>query len=221
MLRTTDPTQETEPRAALLRHGLRLESLTVGWNIIEGVVSVAAAVAAGSVALLGFGIDSFVETASGLVLIWRLRAERQTRDPEAIERLDRRAHKLVGLSLYLLAAYIAFEAGKALVTRERPEPTVIGIVITSLSIAVMWWLARAKRRTARALGSRALAADSFQTTACFWLSLITLAGIALNAVLGWWWADPVAALSMTWFVASEGREAWRGEDCGCDGRSHA
>jgi divalent metal cation (Fe/Co/Zn/Cd) transporter len=203
-------------RTGLVRRGLALEYLTVGWNIFEGVVSVAAAVAAGSVALLGFGIDSFVETASGLILIWRLRAERHARDREEIERLDRRAHKLVGLSLFLLAAYVAFDAAKALIARERPEPTLVGIAVTSLSLTVMWWLARAKRRTARSLASRALEADSFQTTACFWLSLVTLVGIALNATLGWWWADPVAALGMTWFLVAEGREGWRGEDCGCN-----
>jgi divalent metal cation (Fe/Co/Zn/Cd) transporter len=207
----------TPGRAGHLRRGLALEYFTVGWNVLEGVVSVAAAVAAGSVALLGFGIDSFVETTAGLILIWRLRAERQARDREEIERLDRRAHKLVGLSLLLLAGYVAFDASKALIARERPEPTPVGIAVTSLSLAVMWWLARAKRRTARSLASRALEADSFQTTACFWLSLVTLAGIALNAALGWWWADPVAALGMTWFLVAEGREAWRGEDCGCNG----
>lgn len=202
-------------RPDLVLSGLRLEHLTVGWNIVEGLVSVAAALAAGSVALLGFGIDSFVETTSGLVLIWRLRADRHARDPEEIERLDQRAHKLVALSLFLLAAYIAFDAAKALITAERPQPSAVGIAITSLSMTVMWWLARAKRRTARSLGSRALEADSFQTTACFWMSLITLAGIGLNAALGWWWADPVAALGMTFFLVKEGREAWRGEDCGC------
>ena len=117
-----------------------------------------------------------------------------------------------------LAAYIALDAAKALITRERPEPTMVGIVITSLSLTVMWWLARAKRRTARSLQSRALKADSFQTTACFWLSLVTLAGIGLNAAFGWWWADPAAAFGMTYFLVSEGREAWRGEDCACVGR---
>jgi divalent metal cation (Fe/Co/Zn/Cd) transporter len=201
----------------LLARGLRLEYLTVGWNVVEGTVSVAAAVAAGSVALLGFGIDSFVETTSGLVLIWRLGAERHARDRAEIERLDARAHKLVAVSLFLLAGYVAFDAGDALVNRERPEASVVGITIASLSLAVMWWLARAKRRAAAALGSRALEADSFQTTACWWMSLITLVGIALNAALGWWWADPVAALGMTWFVVSEARQAWRGEDCGCSG----
>jgi divalent metal cation (Fe/Co/Zn/Cd) transporter len=198
-----------------VRRGLLLEYFTVAWNVVEGVVSVWAAIAAGSVALLGFGIDSFVETSSGVVLIWRLRAERHARDPAEIELLDQRAHKLVGLSLFLLAGYVAFDAVKALATRERPEPTLVGVGITVLSLAVMGWLARAKRRTASALSSRALEADSFQATACFWLSLITLAGIGLNAVLGWWWADPVAALGMTWFLLSEGREAWRGEDCAC------
>ena len=202
-------------RVELLRHGLKLEWVTVVWNIVEGIVSVLAAVAAGSVALLGFGIDSFVETMSGIILIWRLRAERGSRDPEEIERLDQRARKLVGFSLFLLAAYVAFDAVEALIIGERPDPTLVGIAITSLSMVVMWRLARAKRRTARGLGSLALKADSFQTTACFWLSLITLAGVALNAALGWWWADPVAALGMTWFLISEGREAWRGEECGC------
>lgn len=203
------------PRKELLARGLRLEYLTVGWNVVEGLVSVAAALAAGSVALLGFGIDSFVETTSGLILIWRLRAERHARDQAAVDRLDTRAHKLVALSLFLLAAYIAVDAVKALITQKRPEPTLVGVVITLLSLTVMWWLARAKRRTARSLKSRALEADSFQTTACFWLSLITLVGIGLNAAFGWWWADPMAALAMTYFLASEGREAWRGEDCGC------
>lgn len=187
----------------------------MGWNVVEGIVSVAFALAAGSIALLGFGIDSFVETASGLVLLWRLRAEKHARDHEEVERLDRRAHKLVGVSLFLLAGYVAIEAIKDLISRDRPEPTWAGIVITSVSMLAMYWLARAKRRTAAALESRAMQADSFQTTACWWLSLVTLVGIALNAAFGWWWADPVAALGMTSFLIAEGREAWRGEDCGC------
>jgi divalent metal cation (Fe/Co/Zn/Cd) transporter len=203
------------PRPEMIAHALRLEYLTVGWNVLEGIIAVSAALAAGSVALLGFGMDSFVETASGLILIWRLRAEGRAADPEAIERLDRLAHKLVGASLFLLAAYVAFEASLTLWRSERPEPSAVGIALTSVSIGVMMWLARAKRRAAAALGSRALEADAFQTTACWWLSVITLSGIGLNAAFGWWWADPVAALGMTWFLVQEGREAWRGEDC-CD-----
>lgn len=211
----------TPDRARHLRDALRLEYLTVGWNVIEGVVAVTAALAARSVALLGFGLDSFVETASALILIWRLGAERDAAaagralDRAAIERLDRRAHRLVGLSLFLLAAWVAFDALGTLWRSERPEPSLPGIAITALSLGVMAWLARAKRRAAARLASRALAADSFQTTACWWLSLITLGGIGLNLLFGWWWADPLAALGMTWFLVAEGREAWRGEDCGC------
>lgn len=202
-------------RAALLRRGLRLEYLTVGWNLLEGVVAVAAALAAGSVALLGFGIDSFVESASGSVLIWRLLAERRAVDPEAIERLEHRAQRLVAVSLLLLAAYITVDAGLALWNRERPEASPAGITITTLSIGVMWWLAGAKRRTAVALGSRSLEADAAQTTACWWLSLVVLGGIGLNAIAGWWWADPVAALGVAVFLVREGGEAWRGDPC-CD-----
>lgn len=221
------PTSSTHPvpvagearhdRAAALRHALRLEYLTIGWNLVEGGVAIVAAVLAGSVALLGFGIDSFVESASGGVLVWRLLAERRGLDAEQVERLDARAHRLVGASLFLLAAYVAWEAVTALWTREVPRPSAIGIALTAVSIGAMQWLARAKRRAARRLGSRALEADAFQTTACFWLSIITLAGLALNAALGWWWADPAAALGMTFFIAREGLEAWRGEACGCEG----
>lgn len=204
-------------RAPLLRRALALEYLTIGWNVLEGLVAVSAALAAGSVALLGFGVDSFVECASGLVLVWRLGAERRGMDEATVEHLDRRAHRLVGVSLFLLAVYVALDAAHALWRRERPEPSAVGIVLTAVSIAAMIWLARAKRRAAAALRSRALEADAFQTTACFWLSVITLAGVGLNALLGWWWADPLAALGMTWFLGREGLEAWRGEECGCAG----
>ena len=196
-----------------LERALRLEYLTVGWNVIEGAIALAAALAAGSVALLGFGIDSFVESASGLVLVWRLRAEGSGGDHAAIEQLDRRAHRLVGLSLFLLAAYIAGDAALSLWRHEVPTRSFVGIVLTVVSIAVMLWLARAKRRAAAALGSRALAADAVQTTACWWLSLAALGGLGLNALWHWWWADPVAALVMSALIAREGREAWAGRDC--------
>ncbi len=204
-----------ELRAPLLRRALWLEYATVGWNVVEGVVAIGAALAAGSTALLGFGIDSGVETASGAILIWRLRAERGAHDHAAIERLDQRAHRLVGLSLFLLAAYVAFDAASALWRAEAPDASWIGIALTSVSILAMGWLARAKRSAAAALGSRALAADSFQTSACFWLSVLALCGVGLNTLLSWWWADPLAALAMTPLFVREGREAWRGEDC-CD-----
>jgi cation diffusion facilitator family transporter len=200
-------------RRALLQRGLRLEYLTVGWNVVEGIVAVTAALAAGSVALLGFGIDSFVESSSGLILIWRLRAEMAgDRDEVGIESVERRAERLVGLSFLLLAAYIAFDAVTTLVAQEKPEASPVGIALTSLSIAVMLWLARAKRRVAEELGSRALAADAEQTQACWYLSVVVLVGIGLNALFGWWWADPVAALGVVLLLVREGLEAWRGED---------
>lgn len=199
----------------MIRGAQRLEWLTVAWNVVEGLVAVTAALGAGSVALLGFGIDSFVESFSGGILLWRLRAERHDMSAAEIERLDRRARKLVAISLFLLAAWVAFDAGRALWERERPEASLVGIILTTVSIFVMLWLGRAKRRAAAALGSRALEADAFQTTACWWLSIITLAGIGLNAIAGWWWADPAAALAMTPLLLHEGREAWRGEECGC------
>lgn len=200
-------------RAELLGHGLRLEYLTVGWNLVEGIVSVLAALAAGSVALLGFGIDSFVESASGSILIWRLLAESRHGDAEAIEGIERRAQKLVALSLFGLALYIVVDALRTVLNQDTPSPSSLGIGVTLASIGVMYWLARAKRRTAIALGSKAMEADAFQTTACWWLSLIVLAGIGVNALTGWWWADPLAAVAMTWFLVKEGREAWRGDDC--------
>ncbi len=202
-------------RAATLKHTLRLEYLTVGWNIVEGIVAVTAALAAGSVALLAFGIDSFVECASGAILIWRLRAEKTAKDAAAIERLDRRAHQLVGWSLFALAGWVVFDASQALYTREHPEPSVVGMSLLALSIVVMYWLAKAKRRAAAALKSRALEADSFQTTACFWLSIVGLAGVGLNAAFGFWWADPVAALGIAVLLVKEGRQGLRGESC-CD-----
>ncbi|HEX9695277.1 MAG TPA: cation transporter [Actinomycetota bacterium] len=204
----------TAGRAALLRRGLRLEYLTVGWNLAEGVVAVAAAIAASSVALLGFGVDSFVESASGGIMIWRLAAERRhAAAPDTLERIELRAQRLVAVSLALLAAWVCFDAVRTLLGDRRPEVSAVGIAITSVSIGVMLWLARAKRALAVALDSRAMKADAFQTTACWWLSVTVLGGIALNAAFGWWWADPGAALVMTAFIASEAREAWRGESC--------
>ncbi len=201
-------------RPGLLRRALRLEYLTVGWNIIEGLIAVTAGLASGSVALLGFGIDSFVESASGSVMIWRLLVERNAGedDEERIEHVERRAQKLVAGSLILLAAYIAWDSITSLIAGERPEPSMVGIVLAIASLSVMWWLARQKRRVGTALGSRAMTADAFQTDACFWLSLFLLVGIGANALFGWWWADPLAALGMTFFIGKEAAEAWRGGD---------
>ena len=200
---------ETQARA------LHLEYATVAWNSVEAVAAIIAAGAASSVALLGFGLDSCVESMSAGVLIWRLTAERRGADKERLESIERRARKLVAVSLFLLAAIVVADSGRALWVHERPHPTFFGIAVLVTAFVVMGLLAGAKRKAARSVGSRALHADAFQTTTCMWLSATALVGLAANALFGWWWADPVAAVALTWFIVSEGREAWRGEDC-CD-----
>jgi divalent metal cation (Fe/Co/Zn/Cd) transporter len=203
----------TVPRATLIRRGLMLEYLTVGWNIVEGIVAVGAGVVAGSPSLIGFGVDSFVETTSGGILVWRLRDEDTGRlDEEEIERVEERAERFVGVAFLLLAAYVAWDSIQALMSRDEPAPSPVGIVLTAVSIAVMLWLARAKREAGEALGSRALIADSKQTYACWYLSMTALAGLALNALFGLWWADPVAALAIVVLLVREGIEAIRGVD---------
>jgi cation diffusion facilitator family transporter len=201
-------------RPDTLKRALRLQYLTVGWNVLEGIVAVTAALLAGSVAILAFGIDSFVECASAGVMIWRLRAERHHgADAERIGAIEGKARRLVAGSLFLLAAYVVYDALETLWSAEAPAFSPIGVALLALSIAVMLWLARAKRRVARELGSEAMEADAFQTTACWWLSVAALAGVGLNGVFGWWWADPVAALIIALLIAREGREAWEGRDC--------
>lgn len=213
-----DSVDECSPldlRRTQIRTGLRLEYLTLAWEIVEAGVAIGASLAAGSVALLGFGVDSLAEIASALILIWRLKAERREHPPAHIEAIDRRARRMVGASLLVLAAYIAFETVKAVAYSVKPAPSVPGIAVTAAALLVMWVLGRSKQRTAGALGSAALLSDAFQATACFWLCLITLAGLALNLTLGWWWADPAAAAAAVYFIAREGRAAWRGEECDC------
>lgn len=204
-------------RADAVRRGRFLEYLTIIWNLIEGIVSVAAGLLAGSVALVGFGFDSFIESASGGALLWRLHLDQ----PERREQAEKFALKLVGFSFLLLAAYVTVDAVKSLINREPPEATYLGIGIAALSLVVMPILARAKRRVAKTLHSHAMEADARQTDICTYLSAILLVGLLLNALFGWWWADPVAALIMIPIVAKEGIEALRGETCGdCDPATH-
>jgi divalent metal cation (Fe/Co/Zn/Cd) transporter len=189
-----------------VRRGRRLEYFTLGWNLTEAAVAVGAGAVAGSIALVGFGVDSLIECLSGAILLWRLHGD-------ADEAREARALRLVGISFLLLAAYVGFEAVKTLLAREAPDASLVGIVLAAVSLVVMPLLARAKRRVASRLGSRALEADSRQTDLCAYLSAILLGGLALNAVAGWWWADPVAALVMVPIIAREGVEALRGETC--------
>ena len=204
---TTEKTPERSPRATLLRRGRVLEYLTLGWNSIEAVVAITAGVLAGSTALVGFGVDSVIESISGAVLLWRLQ------DSADDHRKEDLALKLVGVSFFLLAAYVAWEAGTSLLHREAPDVSVVGIVLAAVSVIVMPLLARAKRKVAASLKSRALDADSRQTDLCAYLSAILLVGLSLNALFGWWWADPVAGLGMVPIIVNEGISSLRGETC--------
>lgn len=197
-------------RTQHLQRGILLEYLTIAWNLMEGLIAVGSGLASGSIALVGFGIDSFIETSSGGILLWRLRAEHCGQDAERVERT---ALKLVGVSFLLLAAYVAFDSMKSLVEKEAPGRSIIGIVIAALSLIVMPWLAQAKRKAAGTLNSAALHADSRQTSLCAYLSLILLGGLLLNALLNWWWADSVAAMCMVPIIVKEGRQALKGETC--------
>jgi divalent metal cation (Fe/Co/Zn/Cd) transporter len=193
-------------RQALNRRSLRLAYASAGYNLLEGVVAVLAGASATSVALLGFGLDSFIEVSSALVVIWQFRSH----VPEARERLAMRG---IAVSFFALAAWIVVDAGRSLVVGDRAGPSPLGIGIAAASVVVMPLLVWAKRRTGRELGSATVVADSMQTLLCTWLSAAVLAGLLLNAVLGWWWADPVAALVIAVVAVREGREAWRGDDC--------
>ena len=206
-------TPPTTDRAALLRRGVVLAWFTVAWNIVEGIIAIAAGTLASSIALIGFGVDSFVETTSSAVVGWRLRDELRGRSPEHAERIERRAARIAGTLLLLLALYLVIDAGRHLLgIAERPEKSPVGLALTAVSLLVMPFLARAKLRIATALNSRALRADAYETIACAWLSVATLAGLALNAAFGWWWADPLAALILVPLIVREGMEGLRGED---------
>jgi divalent metal cation (Fe/Co/Zn/Cd) transporter len=200
-------------RAIDIRAGKRLEVLTIGWNSIEAVIAIVSGVVASSIALVGFGFDSVIEVSSGVALLWRLSLDR---DPGRRERIEAFTLRIVGLTFLALAAYVAFDASVALIRREPPNPSYTGIVLAILSLIVMPVLARAKRKVAARLNSRALHADSRQTDICAYLSAILVGGLLMNAAFGWWWADPAAAIAMVPIIAKEGIEAWRGEThCEC------
>ncbi|MDT8070708.1 MAG: cation transporter [Terriglobia bacterium] len=202
-------------RQAALVRGRRLEYLTVGWNSLEAIASIVAGLLAGSIALVGFGLDSVIETSSGAALLWRL-SHANERNADTRERAERVALRIVGASFLALAAYVGYQAAKDLWTREVPEHSIPGIIIAALSLIAMPLLARAKRKVARTLNSNALHADSRQTDLCAYLSAILLGGLLLNFLLGWWWADPVAGLIMVPIIIREGIEALKGDPCACN-----
>ena len=204
-------------RGDWIRRGRRLEYFTIGWNMVEGAVAVAAGILAGSPSLVGFGFDSFIESTSGAALLWRLRVDNE----ETRERREQIALRLVGASFLLLAAYVAYDSVTSLIWKEVPEASYLGIGITVVSLVIMPILARSKCTVARHINSRALEADSRQTDLCVYLSAISLAGLALNALFGWWWADPVAALVMVPIIVNEGIEGIKGEACCYSGCSNS
>jgi divalent metal cation (Fe/Co/Zn/Cd) transporter len=199
-----DPTR----RKQLGRRAQLLAAASVSYNAIEAVIAITAGLVAGSIALVGFGLDSIVEVSSGLIILWQFRHPL----PESRER---RALRLMALSFFALAGYVTFEAVRALAGGHEPDASPVGIGLAAASLMIMPFLSWAQRRTGRSLGSNAVVADSTQTLLCTYLSAVLLAGLVLNATLGWSWADPLAGLVIAAVAVREGLEAWRGEGCAC------
>src|SRR5215510_2827327 len=205
------PLERTQ-RVNIIRRGLNLEYLTIAYNSLEGLIAIVAGLIAGSIALIGFGFDSVIEVTSGTALLWRLQADL---DEEWRERVEAITLRVVGVCFLALAVYVSYEAVSSLVGHQPPQRSVPGILLAVASLIVMPLLARAKRRVARGIDSGALMADARQADFCTYLSAILLGGLLCNALLGWWWADPVAALVMAPLITKEGIEALRGDTC-CD-----
>jgi divalent metal cation (Fe/Co/Zn/Cd) transporter len=201
---------EVVDRAGLVRRGRRLEYVTVAYNSLEGLIAIVSGLIAGSIALVGFGFDSIIEVISGLTLIWRLNSDVHE---ERRERAELVAIRIVGICFLALALYVSYDSIRSLIKRDAPDESVPGIILAAASLIVMPLLVRAKRTVASGISSGAMAADAKQTELCTYLSAILLAGLLLNALFGWWWADPVAALVMVPIIVKEGVEGLRGEGC--------
>ena len=199
-------------RRAAAQHGKRLEYFTIVWNSLEGLVGIIAGAIAGSISLVAFGIDSFIEVASGAALLWRMSVDANELQRERNERL---ALRIVGACFIALSIYIAYESITDLLAHHAPEHSVPGIILACVSLVVMPLLSRATKKVGNELGSAAMHADAKQTDFCVYLSVILLVGLLLNAIFGWWWADPIAALAMVPIIGKEGVEALRGNSC-CD-----
>jgi divalent metal cation (Fe/Co/Zn/Cd) transporter len=198
-----------EVRARLEHRARLLAGATIAWNVVEGVVAVAAGIGAGSVALVGFGLDSFVEVFAGVVVLWHLRGLAEEREARAL--------RLIALSFFAVAGYVVAEAIRDAVIGGGAGESGLGIALAAVSLAVMPALAWAKRRTGHALGNPVVVADATETLLCSYLSAVLLVGLVVNAAVGWWWADTVAGLVIAVLAVREGREAWRGETCCADG----
>ena len=202
--------REAHDRAALVGKARWLTWLSLGWHGVEAAVAIAAGALAASVALVGFGADSLIEAAAGLVVLWLVSADRLSS-----HRHERRAQQLIAASFLLLAAYVFTESARDLIAGHHPEASWLGVGLAAVTLVTMPPLAAAKRRVGRALGSSATVSESRQTMLCAYLSAALLIGLLANAVTGWWWADPIVALAIGTVALREAREAWRGESCGC------
>jgi divalent metal cation (Fe/Co/Zn/Cd) transporter len=202
--------QPDRRRPALIRRARFLARLGLAWHAIEAAIAVGAGIAAGSVALIGFGADSVVESLAGLVVLWRFGGERHASDLA-----ERRAYRLIAISFWVIAAWVAFEATSQLVGGGHPEVSWVGIGLAAVTLVTMPPLALAKSRVAEQLHSAATRAEGRQNMLCAYLSVALLIGLGANALAGWWWADPITALVIAGFAVREGRDAWRGETC-CD-----
>lgn len=201
-------------RLAWVRRGMQLAWLTIAWNSVEGVIALAAGIAAGSIALVGFGIDSYVEVFAGAVIVWRLARERH--GTELSEVAEKRAVRLIAVTFLVLAVGVGIESVRELAVGAEPETSAIGIAIAVVSLIVMPLLARAKRQVGENLDSSAVTADATETILCVWLSAIVLVGLVLNAAFGWWWADPLAGLGIVYVAGREGIDHLRADavdDC--------
>lgn len=207
-IHTATYVEDPARRRQLGRRAQLLAAASVSYNVIEAVIAITAGLVAGSIALVGFGLDSIVEVSSGLIILWQFRHPL----PESRER---RALRLMALSFFALAAYVTFESVRSLVTGHAADASPVGIGLAAASLLIMPFLSWAQRRTGRSLGSNAVVADSTQTLLCTYLSAVLLAGLVLNATLGWSWADPIAGLIIAAVAVREGLEAWRGEGCAC------
>ncbi|QKW08312.1 cation transporter [Streptomyces sp. NA04227] len=196
-------------RDALARRIRLLVAATITYNVIEAIVALTAGARASSTALIGFGLDSVIEVSSAAAVAWQFSA----RDHAAREAREQRTLRIIAVSFFALAAYVTFDAARALTGTGEAERSVLGIVIAALSLAVMPFLSAAQRRTGRELGSASAVADSKQTLLCTYLSAVLLVGLLLNATLGWSWADPIAALVIAAIAVKEGRDAWQGKGC--------
>jgi divalent metal cation (Fe/Co/Zn/Cd) transporter len=204
---------EVARRGQHLQRGLLIEGVTIAWMIVEAVVAIGVGVTTQSGASIAFGVDSLIELGSAGVLVWRLRAEAEQRSPNEVEAIERKAGRIVGGALFALAAYVILQSIATLVWRVEPSPSLLGIGLAMAALIAMPILAKVKTGIAEAIGSPALKGDAACSITCAYMAATLLGGLTLNALLGWWWADPLAALGIVYFLVREGREAWNGDTC--------